>query len=268
MPNQDRYSHGHHESVLRSHTWRTAQNSAAFLLPHLTPKQRLLDVGCGPGTITIELAGILTSGHVTGIDISNDVIELARASLKESDVRNVDFRVDNVYELSFDDNSFDVVYAHQVLQHLSDPITALKEMRRVMSDSGLLAVRDSDYGAFSWSPDDPVLDRWMEIYQQLTALNHVDANAGRHLHSWVRKAGFSSLEVSTSNWTYYRLEERTWWGQLWADRIRMSEFARQSLEYELATEMELQEIAEAFLRWAKSEDGFFNLVHTEVLARR
>jgi len=268
MPNQDRYSHGHHESVLRSHKWRTAENSAAFLLPKLTPDKTLLDVGCGPGTVTIDLARVLSSGHVTGIDISKEVIEIARESLKVSDVRNVDFNVDNVYDLSFADNSFDVVYAHQVLQHLSNPVGALEEMRRVLREGGLLAVRDSDYGVFSWSPDDPRLDRWMDIYQQLTKLNHVDANAGRHLHSWVRRAGFTSLEVSTSNWTYYRTEERAWWGQLWADRIRVSEFARQSLEYKLTTEDELQDIAEAFLQWADDEDGFFNLVHTEVLARK
>ena len=268
MPNQDRYSHGHHESVLRSHKWRTAENSAAFLLPKLTPDKTLLDVGCGPGTVTIDLARVLSSGHVTGIDISDDVIEIARDSLAESDVHNVNFQVDNVYGLSFADNSFDVVYAHQVLQHLSKPVAALVDMRRVLRDGGLLAVRDSDYGGFTWSPDDSRLDRWMEIYQELTKLNHVDANAGRHLHSWVRSAGFTSLEVMTSNWTYYRPEERVWWGQLWADRIRLSEYARQALEYELTTEAELQKIAEAFLNWADDKDGFFNLVHTEVLAKK
>ena len=51
----DRYTHGHHESVLRSHRWRTAANSCAYLLPHLRPDMSLLDVGCGPGTITADL---------------------------------------------------------------------------------------------------------------------------------------------------------------------------------------------------------------------
>ena len=266
MSNPDRYSHGHHESVLRSHRWRTAQNSAAFPLPHLTPEHHVLDVGCGPGTVTIDLTEVVSSGHVTGIDISEEVIEIARRAMHDSDVHNVDFEVGDVYGLSFDDKSFDVVYAHQVLQHLSKPVAALSEMRRVLRDGGLLAVRDSDYAAFSWSPDDPRLDRWMDIYQRLTRINHVDANAGRHLHAWVRQAGFSSLEVTTSNWTYYLPQERAWWGQLWADRVRESEFARQSLEHELTTEVELNQIAEAFLEWAVDPDGFFNLVHTEVLA--
>ena len=268
MSNQDRYSHGHHESVLRSHRWRTVQNSAAFLLPHLTPALDVLDVGCGPGNITIDLARVVPSGHVTGIDLSPQVINLARELQHQSEVTNVRFDVGDVYGLSFADRSFDVVYAHQVLQHLSNPVVALTEMRRVLRDDGLVAVRDGDFGAFSWSPDSPVLDRWMEIYQALTRRNHMDANAGRHLSSWVRRAGFSSIEVATSNWTFYRPDERTWWGQLWADRVRESEFARQSLEYELTTEAELDAIAEAFLSWADNEDGFFNLVNTDVLARR
>jgi ubiquinone/menaquinone biosynthesis C-methylase UbiE len=268
MSNQDRYTHGHHESVLRSHRWRTVQNSAAFLLPHLTPSMDVLDVGCGPGNITIDLARVVSSGNVTGVDLSPEVIEIAQQLKLESEVANVSFDVGDVYGLTFPDKSFDVVYAHQVLQHLSNPVVALGEMRRVLRDDGLLAVRDGDFGAFTWSPDSPVLERWMAIYQALTRKNHTDANAGRHLHSWVRRAGFSSIDVATSNWTFYRPEERAWWGQLWADRVRESEFARQSLEYELTTQEELDTIADAFLAWANDEDGFFNLVNTDVLARR
>lgn len=268
MPDQDRYSHGHHESVLRSHQWRTAENSAAFLLARLQPSQIVLDVGCGPGTITLDLARMVSSGRVTGIDISPEVIEIARTRRGESGVTNIEFQVDDVYGLSFSDESFDIVYAHQVLQHLSNPVAALTEMRRVLGNDGLLAVRESDYGAFSWSPDNPLLDRWMDIYQRLTRENRVDANAGRHLHAWVRRAGFSSVEVSSSNWTFYKPDERVWWGRLWADRVRESEFARQSLEYGLTTHDELHEIAAAFLKWAEDEDGFFNVVSTEVLATK
>lgn len=267
MSKPDRYSHGHHQSVLRSHQWRTSQNSAAFLLPYLVAGQRLLDVGCGPGTVTVDLARILAPGPVTGIDIAADVIEVARTSLKDRDVTNVSFEVGDVYDLSFDDESFDVVYAHQVLQHLSDPVAALTEMRRVLRPQDLLAVREGDYGAFGWSPDDPRLERWMQIYQELTRMNGADANAGRHLHAWVRRAGYSLVDVSSSNWTFFRPEERAWWGQLWADRVRESEFARQSLEYGLTTPGELNQIAQAFLEWAQHVDGFFNVVNTDVLAR-
>jgi ubiquinone/menaquinone biosynthesis C-methylase UbiE len=268
MKNPDRYTHGHHESVLRSHTWRTAQNSAAFLLTHLSPEMSLLDVGCGPGTVTLDLANWMPNGHVTGIDLSPDVIDIARAAQRTSGATNVTFNEGDVYNLAYDDESFDVVYAHQVLQHLSDPVKALGQMRRVVRTGGIVALRESDFGGFTWSPDNERLDRWMEIYQALTKKNNVDANAGRHLHAWVRAAGFTSLEVSSSNWIFYRPQERAWWGQLWADRVRESEFAHQSVEYGLTTRKELQQIAEGFLTWANDVDGIFTLVNTEVLAKK
>ena len=108
----DRYSHGHHESVLRSHTWRTAENSAGFLLPHLLQGQSVLDVGCGPGTISADLARLVAPGGVTGIDLAPEVVEVARQSAEGIDGVDLAFQVGDVYQLSFDDSSFDVVYAH------------------------------------------------------------------------------------------------------------------------------------------------------------
>lgn len=268
LNNAGRYSHGHHESVLRSHQWRTAENSAGFLLGYLTPGQDLLDVGCGPGTITLDLAQRAAPGRTVGIDLSPDVIATARQNQNSSVETNVVFDVGSAYDLKFADSRFDVVYAHQVLQHLHNPVAALEEMRRVLRVGGLLAVRDSDYGAFTWAPEDPRLDRWMQIYQQLTKKNNANANAGRVLPTWIRQAGFESMDVSSSTWTFQRPDERLWWGQLWADRVRMSEFAHQSLEYELTTQQELTDIAEAFLTWAANDDGLFIVVHVDVIARR
>jgi ubiquinone/menaquinone biosynthesis C-methylase UbiE len=261
----DRYTHGHHESVLRSHKWRTAENSAAFVLPYLRDGLSLLDVGCGPGTITADLAGRITGGSVVGVDLPADVIAAAQTQFGSANLR---FEVGDVYALSFADESFDLVYAHQVLQHLGDPVAALREMLRVLRPGGHVAVRDSDYGAFLWSPADPRLTRWMELYHQLTARNGAEADAGRTIHRWVRTAGFEQLQVSSSNWTFQNAEDRAWWGGLWADRVRQSEFASQSLEYGLSTASELQGIAEAFLQWAADPEALFIVVHGEVIATK
>jgi ubiquinone/menaquinone biosynthesis C-methylase UbiE len=263
----DRYTHGHHESVLRSHTWRTAENSAGFLLSHLQRGQSVLDVGCGPGTISADIARLVAPGSVTGIDLSHDVIELARRSAEGMDVANLSFQVGDVYDLQFADSSFDVVYAHQVLQHLSDPIRALREMRRVLAPGGLVAVRDADYGKFTWSPRVPRLERWMELYHDITKRNGAEADAGRYLVDWVRDAGFENSTTSTSQWRFRTDEERAWWGGLWADRVQKSEFARQGLEFELTTPEELNEISAAFLEWSEDPEAEFEVVHDEVLAR-
>ena len=264
----DRYAHGHHESVLRSHTWRTAQNSAGFLLDRLKSGESLLDVGCGPGTITMDLAELVAPGPVVGIDRSKEVIERAREAADARALSNLSFEVGDVYKLEFEASLFDVVYAHQVLQHLSEPTRALVEMRRVLRDGGWLAVRDGDYGEFTWSPPSDGLTRWMELYHQITRKNGAEADAGRYLAEWVGAAGFDSLERSRSDWTYESVEEREWWADLWADRVLYSEFARQGLEYGLTTSEELSEISGAFRAWSDSDNGIFVVVHEEVLARR
>lgn len=268
MASADRYTHGHHESVLRSHRWRTAANSAAFLLPHLVPGQALLDVGCGPGTITADLARAVAPGPVLGIDVSPEVVDAARGDFGAVAGVDLAFAVGDVYHLDALDATYDVVFAHQVLQHLGDPVGALRELRRVLKPGGTLAVRDSDYGAFAWSPADPRLDRWMALYHQVTARNRADADAGRHLAGWVRRAGFAGIEVSSSTWTFHDPEDRAWWGGLWAERVRSSAFATQAVEYELSSAAELDDLADAFRAWAADEDGVFFVVHGEVLARR
>src|SRR5215475_9761684 len=95
------YTHGHHESVLRSHKWRTAENSAAFLLPHLAVDAKVLDVGCGPGTITAGLADLVPRGHVTGIDAAQEVVDQARAATAGRE--NIDFAAGDVYALDYPD---------------------------------------------------------------------------------------------------------------------------------------------------------------------
>ena len=159
------YTHGHHDSVLRSHRWRTAENSAAYLLPHLRPGLDLLDVGCGPGTITVDLAGRVAPGTVVGLDAAAEVIAEATARVDPESTPNVTFRVGDVFALPFEDGSFDVVHAHQVLQHVGDPVAALSEMRRVCRPGGLVAARDGDYPAISQYPADPVLDAAQAAYR-------------------------------------------------------------------------------------------------------
>jgi len=165
------YTHGHHASVLRSHQWRTAENSAAYLLPHLRPGQDLLDVGCGPGTITADLAELVAPGRVVALDQAEGVLTQAAAVATERGLTTVDFAVGDVFALDFPDDSFDVVHAHQVLQHVGDPVAALREMRRVCRPGGYVAARDGDYGAFTWYPADPALDEWLALYRALARRN-------------------------------------------------------------------------------------------------
>jgi SAM-dependent methyltransferase len=261
------YTHGHHESVLRSHTWRTAENSAAYLLPHLRAGQTLLDVGCGPGTITADLALLVAPGEVVGLDASADVVAQAAAHAEGLGLENLRFEVGDLFAPDYADGSFDVIHLHQVLQHLGDPVAALVALRRVLAPDGVLAVRDGDYSAFSWAPEDRLLDRWLELYLAVTAHNGHDACIGPKLMGLALEAGFSDVEVSSSTWTYAEPSTRAWWGGLWADRVRYSRFGEQALEYGLSDAEELSAIGAAFLRWAEAPDAVFVVPHIEILAR-
>ncbi|MBU6496295.1 MAG: methyltransferase domain-containing protein [Acidobacteria bacterium] len=265
---EDRYTHGHHDSVLRGHRWRTAENSASYLLPHLVAGQDVLDVGCGPGTITADLARRVSPGTVLGVDRSADVVNSAAMDFSADQYPNLRFRVEDVYHLGLDDESVDVVHAHQVLQHLTHPVAALEEMRRVTRPGGLLAVRDADYASFLWAPRDPWLDRWMQMYHEITRRNDAECDGGRFLPGWVASAGWNELDVSSSTWTFTTDEDRAWWAGQWADRVRLSSFADQAREYGVATDEDLDEMAAAFLRWRDAPGAIFVLTHVEVVARR
>jgi SAM-dependent methyltransferase len=261
------YTHGHHESVLRSHRWRTAENSAAYLLPHLTSGTTVLDVGCGPGTITADLAMLVTPGRVTALEITDAALDLARAEIARRDLATVDFTVGDVHALDFPDDSFDVVHAHQVLQHVGDPVAALREMRRVARPGGIVAVRDSDYAAFTWFPELPPLTQWLEVYERVARGNGGEPDAGRRLLSWAHAAGFTDITATSSTWCFADPQDRAWWGGMWADRVLASDMARTALATGAATQEDLHRISDAWKAWAADADGWLSLLHGELICR-
>jgi SAM-dependent methyltransferase len=266
-PRSETYLHGHHSSVLQSHQWRTAENSAGYLLPWLAEDARVLDVGCGPGTITVDLAARVPSGSVIGLDAADGVLATARDEASRRGQDNVSFSPGNVYQLDFPDGAFDVVHAHQVLQHLSDPVAALTEMRRVCRPGGLVAARDGDYGGMFWYPASPGLDEWQALYRAVARGLGGEPDAGRHVLAWARAAGFSEVTASASAWCYAGPVDRPWWGRLWASRVSETAFADQAVEQGRATREDLERLARAWLEWGDSEDGWFAIPHGEVLCR-
>jgi len=263
----NRYTHGHHESVLRSHRWRTAENSAAYLLPHLTGGSSLLDIGSGPGTLTADLAARVAPGRVTATEPDGAVLDLARREITGRGLANVDFAVADVLDLDLPDASFDVVHAHQVLQHLADPVRALREMRRVCRPGGIVAARDSDYAGFTWFPAVPALDEWLAHYRHAARANGGEPDAGRRLLSWARAAGFAEITPSASTWCFATPEDRQWWAGMWAHRITRSDLATQLRASGAATAADLDRIADGWLAWADAPDGWLAILHGEILCR-
>ena len=263
----DHYTHGHHESVLRSHRWRTVENSAAYLSHLLTPGTSVLDIGCGPGTITLDFAARVAPGRVTGVDASAEIIEKATELAAEDDLDNVEFVVGNGYELPFADNSFDIVHAHQVLQHVSNPVGMLREMRRVRKSNGVVAVREVDYGGCFWSPELPGLTVWQDLVRRVQSSNDGDPDAGRALKSWARAAGFADVHSTASIWAFNSELDREWWGGMWEARILQSAIAVDAIDEGFASQDDLIDISRAWRDWINDPDGWFAMPHGEVICR-
>lgn len=261
----ERYTHGHHESVLRSHTWRTVENSAAYAAEYLVAGASVLDVGCGPGTITVDIAERVAPGRVTGLDAAEDVI--AKASSLGESIENVEFVVGNAYALDYPDDSFDVVHSHQTLQHVARPVDALREFRRVVRPGGVVAVRDVDYAGTIIHPRTEGIALWESLYQSVHRSNGGEPDAGRRLKEWALEAGFEDVAATASIWTFSSDDDRAWWGGMWADRVLQSAFAGDALGKGLATQQELELISRAWSGWAADANGFMAMPHGELIAR-
>lgn len=261
------YGQGHAESVVRSQHWRTVANSAGYLTNELREGLDVLDVGCGPGTVTLDLARRVNPGRVRGIDVAESVLAQARASAAEAGTTNVAFDRGDVYALPADDGAFDVVHAHQVLLHLADPVAALREMLRVAHPGGVVAARDTDYAGAMWWPADPRLDRWLEVYHAVSHANGAEPDAGRRLLSWAHAAGATEVTPSASIWCHSTPADRAWWGGLWADRIVDSRIAEQAVASGHATRSELDGISSAWREWSEHPDGWFAIPHGEIVCR-
>jgi SAM-dependent methyltransferase len=170
-----------------------------------------------------------------------------------------------VTALEFADHTFDVVHAHQVLQHLADPVAALREMRRVCRPDGVVAARDADYAAMTWFPDNPVLDEWLSIYRRTARRNGGEPDAGRRMLSWARAAGFTTIECSASTWCFATPEERRFWGEMWAERILQPGIGDAAVAYGFATDDDRARIAAGWREWSASPDGWFAVTHGEIL---
>jgi ubiquinone/menaquinone biosynthesis C-methylase UbiE len=268
---QATYSHGHHSSVVNSHARRTAKDSAAYLLPHIQPHFTILDIGCGPGTITTDLAQLVPQGRVIGVDAVEEVLSQARSHAEGRGVTaNLEFRSVDANALPFEDGTFDIVHCHQVLQHVKDPVGILREMRRVAKPgSGIVAAREADYKSFTWYPEPRELDDWMALYQKIGPANGAEPNAGRFLRKWCKEAGYEGERITLSwdSWLYTG-EAAQHWGKSWAGRVLSSNYASSVLGHGFGTQEELKKISEAWKAWGEDPDAFIAVPNGEILYRK
>jgi ubiquinone/menaquinone biosynthesis C-methylase UbiE len=262
------YAQDHSRAVLRTHSWRTVANSATYLRPHIQPHMSILDVGCGPGSITVDLAKLVPQGRVVGIEYSPEPLKDALAFAQQQGVTNAEFQVGDIHKLDFPDNTFDIVHAHQVLQHVADPVQALREMKRVCKkDGGIMAVRES--AKMLWYPESQGLEHFWEVATRMGRLKGSNPHPGYRLHVWAQEAGFtrSQITCSSGTWCFASPEERAYWGESMEERTLSSVFATNATELNLATQEELKVMAKAWRTWIEDDNGWFSVLHGEIICR-
>lgn len=267
------YNKGYKKSVSDTHAIRTVENSVKFITNVLEPDFKVLDVGCGPGSITIDLAKnyLTKGGSVIGVEPTEDVIKAAN-SLKQSsgaDVDNVSFKIGSIYNLPFEDNTFDLVYAHQVVVHLADPIKALKELARITKPGKFVAIKDGDMDSIIIDP--PKYDILRE-YNIASALNRgsTDIKAGRKLFRRAIEAGYrpSNISTTTSTFLYTGLnKDKQVWGDLLVKRVQGGGdtiVADDEKKNEDAKQKAIDKIKE----WRDDETSLWSAVNFEIIYKK
>ncbi|TFK20630.1 S-adenosyl-L-methionine-dependent methyltransferase [Coprinopsis marcescibilis] len=269
MTPQDEYIPGYKPSHIQHHASRTAENSAQYLLPHLValaqvrPELQLLDIGTGPGSISASLANYIPRGNVVATDVSEEVLQQAKEHASQVGCHNIRFQTADAYELPFADDRFDVIHVSQVLNHLQDPVKALKEMVRVCSPGGLVAVREADMRTWSSYPDLPPLRDFFELMSSLMPRN----NTGLSLISYAHQAGVdrSDINFSTSTYCHSTRSQRQVFGGACKERVRAGEMRKRALEKGIRTSEELDAMVNAWEQWIETEDACNACINGEII---
>jgi ubiquinone/menaquinone biosynthesis C-methylase UbiE len=265
MVSHDERAHGVTPGLRQDYVDRTAEQQAAFVMYYLRAGMILLDIGCGPGTITVGLAQAVAPGQVTGIDHDGKHIETAKALATKRGVTNVSFQTGDALSLPFEDGSFDVIFENNVFTHLAqDAVQAAREVYRVLKPQGFFAARDVDAEAVIWghlSDSLKQLDKLMIAWQQLRGS---DITLGRRLPAILREAGFTNTLKSVSADTKGTPASV----RSHAD-ITMSlldgPFGREIVDNRWADRFTIERLKGSIQAWAEHPDAFFANVHVEVI---
>ena len=261
------YTMGFSEEFLESSRRFTAERQAAYLLPHLRPGLRVLDFGCGPGTIAVGLAKAVAPGELHGVDMEESQVALAR-SVAEAAGRsgNTHFRVGDVTALPYADGFFDVAHCHNVLMHVPDTAAVLAEIRRVLKPGGLIACREMIVASSFTHPDFGVIRKAWDMFEDLLEADDGHPQMGKDMKRHILEAGFANLRMSASFDTFSTPEECAFIHGIASDWFLSEEVTAAAIKYGAASETLCDNIRIAYDRWKGHPGAFVAVAYGEAVA--
>lgn len=264
------YAHGHSEATIKAHNQRNADTCARFLLPYLNDGTSVLDLGCGPGSITADFAQRVGNGKVVGIDRGETAIESARATHKRP---NLEYVVGDITELPFPDDTFDIVYAHQVFVHLSPETQerALKEARRVCKPGGIVGLREAqiDHDTLMY-PIDPIIIKLVDTIRHRAVSSGAYDQAASHMPEIAERVGFQpdAIQRNISLETYGSIETRASYAQIWTVRGAEKPLVDYAVGNGLLTQEEMASLPDRLQKWRDTPHAWLAIVQLEMIFRK
>ena len=262
------YTMGYSDEFQKMLERRNARNSAAHLLPHLEPGLRVLDLGCGPGTISVGLAEAVKPAELHGIDMEETQVEMARAAAAAGGHSNAFFRTGEVTDLPFGDESFDIVHSHALLMHVPDIGTVLKEAKRVLKPGGLLSGRDLIGSSCFAEPELGGLGDVWTTFLNLLEANGAHPQMGKELKRRFLEAGFSDIQASASFEYYSKAEDVAFFHAFAGGWFFSADTTETAAKHGLATPEQFENWRRVMDEWKDTPGAFAAVAWGEAIGRK
>ena len=243
---------------------RRLVDEAQFLAPLLRKGLRVLDVGCGPGSMTRDIAERVTPGWVIGVDTNEDRVAMARQIARESNLQNVRFHVADAAALPLSASAVDIVFANGLVEHLQDPAVVVEEFYRVLRKGGRVALRSPDWGATILEPTSPTLRASIDLRNRWQRHHHGDPEAGRKLKGLLRRAGFTDITVRAEAMHEEPSTFRDYMHRMLGD----PELAALSTRHGWSSSTDTADMISAWSAWATHPDAFASSFWCHAIANK
>ena len=262
------YTMGYSEVILQTQLRATAETNAAFLLPYLKPGLRLLDFGCGPGTISVGLAKAIAPGEIHGVDMEESLIDMARSLAASQGRDNAMFHVGDVTDLNFEDNFFDVAHCRNVLVHVPDTAAVLSEVKRVLKPGGVIACREMICESSFTHPDFGIMRRSWEMFEDLLVGDDGHPQMGKDMKGRILEAGFTDIQMNASFSIYSSPEEIASMYHLINQWLLSPEISVAAIKYGASSEKLVNDLKVAYGKWKEDPGAIFSFAYGEAIAKK